>query len=53
MVAKSRRPQVLVRRRAVHRPAPYGSMLSDMVELLELARRASARAVNAIMTATY
>lgn len=28
-------------------------MLSDVVELLEASRRASARAVNTIMTATY
>ena len=53
MAPKSRSKKVLVRRRAVSRVLPYGSMLSGMVELLELSRRASARAVNAIMTATY
>ena len=31
----------------------YGDLLSEMVELLESARRLSARAVNSIMTATY
>ncbi len=31
----------------------YDSVLSDIVELLNTARRASARTVNAIMTATY
>jgi predicted nuclease of restriction endonuclease-like (RecB) superfamily len=31
----------------------YSSILDSMVDLLESARRASARAVNAIMTATY
>ena len=31
----------------------YKAMLSDVVELLEASRRASARAVNTIMTATY
>lgn len=31
----------------------YGDVLSSMVELLEEARRTSARAVNSIMTATY
>ncbi len=31
----------------------YDSVLSDIVELLSAARRASARTVNAIMTATY
>ena len=31
----------------------YDSVLSGMIELLEKARRASARAVNSIMTATY
>jgi predicted nuclease of restriction endonuclease-like (RecB) superfamily len=34
-------------------PKGYNSVLSGMVELLEAARRASARTVNAIMTATY
>lgn len=33
--------------------AGYGSLLTDMVALLEAARRAAARSVNAIMTATY
>ena len=32
---------------------PYDSILSGMIDLLEDARRASARAVNSIMTATY
>lgn len=31
----------------------YGDVLSSMVELLEAARRLSARAVNSVMTATY
>ena len=31
----------------------YSDVLDSMVDLLESARRASARAVNAIMTATY
>jgi len=31
----------------------YGNLLSEMVELLESARRLSARTVNSIMTATY
>ena len=31
----------------------YDAMLSGMVELLEQARRTSARAVNTIMTVTY
>ena len=35
-------------------PIPeYSSVLSDIAELLETARRSSARSVNAIMTATY
>jgi predicted nuclease of restriction endonuclease-like (RecB) superfamily len=33
--------------------AGYGRVLSGMVELLESARRAAARTVNAVMTATY
>jgi pyridoxine/pyridoxamine 5'-phosphate oxidase len=31
----------------------YSDVLASMVDLLESARRASARAVNAVMTATY
>ncbi len=31
----------------------YATVLSGMVELLESARRAAARSVNAVMTATY
>lgn len=34
-------------------PKPYDSMLAEVVGLLESARRASARVVNAVMTATY
>jgi hypothetical protein len=33
--------------------AGYNELLVDMADLLESARRASARSVNAIMTATY
>ena len=33
--------------------ADYDSILNDLVDLLESARRTSARAVNAVMTATY
>ena len=33
--------------------ADYDGMLGDVVSLLEMARRTSARAVNAVMTATY
>ena len=36
-----------------HRPAGYDSVLSGVVELLDAARRASARVVNSLMTATY
>ena len=35
------------------RVAGYDTILGDVVELLESARRVSARAVNAVMTATY
>ena len=34
-------------------PAGYDSVLTEVVQLLEDSRRASARAVNAVMTATY
>jgi len=36
-----------------HKPGGYDSALSDVVELLDAARRASARVVNSLMTATY
>lgn len=34
-------------------PASYGNVLAGVVEILESARRTSARAVNAVMTAAY
>lgn len=37
----------------VQKPAGYGEIHADIVELLEGARRAAARSVNALMTATY
>ena len=36
-----------------HKSADYESVLSGVVELLDTARRASARVVNSLMTATY
>ena len=36
-----------------HKPAEYDDVLSGVVELLDAARRASARVVNSLMTATY
>lgn len=36
-----------------HKAADYESVISGVVELLDAARRASARAVNSLMTATY
>src|ERR1700685_3572347 len=36
-----------------HKTADYDSVLSAVVELLDVARRASARVVNTLMTATY
>ncbi len=36
-----------------HKAADYESVLSGVVELLDAARRASARVVNSLMTATY
>jgi len=36
-----------------HKPADYEKVLSGVVELLDAARRASARVVNSLMTATY
>ncbi len=38
---------------AIPAEADYGLLLNEVVSLLEVARRTSARAVNAIMTATY
>ena len=36
-----------------HKAADYGNVLSGVVELLDAARRTSARVVNSLMTATY
>jgi hypothetical protein len=36
-----------------HKPADYEHLLSGVVELLDASRRASARVVNSLMTATY
>lgn len=35
------------------KPADYAAVHADLVALLEAARRAAARSVNALMTATY
>lgn len=48
MAKKSRRTTV-----AIIRQDSYDAILAEVVELLESARRGSARAVNAVMTATY
>jgi hypothetical protein len=42
-----------VRRRDVAALDGYGVVLGDLVALIESARRAAARSVNAVMTATY
>lgn len=50
---RTRKP---VQRRGVSRPraaAPYEALLGGIAQLLEEARRTSARAINALMTATY
>ncbi len=50
----SKRPQKkALGKRGSATPAGYDSMLTEVVRLLEDSRRASARAVNAVMTATY
>ena len=36
-----------------HKAADYDSVFSGVVEMLDAARRASARVVNTLMTATY
>jgi predicted nuclease of restriction endonuclease-like (RecB) superfamily len=41
------------RKSVQHKAADYDSVLSGVVELLNMARRASARVVNTLMTATY
>ena len=50
----SRRPskKALAKRESAA-PTGYDSVLTEVVQLLEESRRASARAVNAVMTATY
>jgi predicted nuclease of restriction endonuclease-like (RecB) superfamily len=50
----NRRPQKkALAERGSAAPADYDSVLTEVVRLLEDSRRASARAVNAVMTATY
>ncbi|MBA3441451.1 MAG: DUF1016 domain-containing protein, partial [Pyrinomonadaceae bacterium] len=49
----TKRSQALATTKRKATAANYDSALADMVALLEHARHASARAVNAIMTATY
>jgi hypothetical protein len=47
-------PPVPRRKNTIASPKPgYDGVLADIVGLLDAARRSSARAVNAIMTATY
>lgn len=48
---KTLKDDISVKKR--QQPAGYTTVLSEVAELLEAARRASARATNAIMTATY
>jgi len=48
MAKKSRRDNLMSTR-----SDPSAAILGEVVELLELARRTSARAVNAAMTAAY
>jgi hypothetical protein len=48
-----RPPKKALAERGSAAPAGYDSVLTEVVRLLEDSRRASARAVNAVMTATY
>jgi predicted nuclease of restriction endonuclease-like (RecB) superfamily len=47
MVGKTKAKRIVVR------ADPYGSVLSELVQVLESARRDSARAINVVMTAAY
>lgn len=47
------KPQGTRRITAAKMSGAYGGLLTGVVELLEQARRASARSINALMTATY
>lgn len=49
----SMRRELGPRRSAVPRIAEYDRILAEVVDLLESARHAAARSVNALMTATY
>jgi predicted nuclease of restriction endonuclease-like (RecB) superfamily len=51
--AGKRRKKATPARRGTGAVVGYGSLFKDMVALLEASRRAAARSVNAIMTATY
>jgi hypothetical protein len=48
MAKKSRKTSVVIARRD-----PYAAVLAEVIELLESARRMSARAVNAVMASAY
>jgi predicted nuclease of restriction endonuclease-like (RecB) superfamily len=48
-----RSPKKALAKKGGPAPAGYDSVLTEVVRLLEDSRRASARAVNAVMTATY
>lgn len=51
MSSRSNKPQT--RKAAQPKPTDYHQVLTGVVELLDAARRALARAVNSVMTATY
>lgn len=52
-VAARSRDSSLARRTSARHDAGYGRLVADVAGLLEQARRGAARAVNAILTATY
>jgi predicted nuclease of restriction endonuclease-like (RecB) superfamily len=52
-VSPKKRSALAVRGRALAAPGAYRGVLGDLVELIESARHAAARSVNAVMTATY
>ena len=50
---RRRGPKKLEQGQGERSPAGYDKILTDLVDLLEESRRAAARSVNAVMTATY
>ena len=52
-MSAKKRNVITVRGKSLSKPDVYRGVLGDLVDLIESARRAAARSVNSLMTATY